>query len=67
MPLSDIAAGVEVTYDIQGNNTGHGHFVTLTAANFTALDAGTTVTLTSSDIGAAGKDHTHDVILSCAP
>ena len=67
IPVSDVTAGVEVIYDIQGNNTGHGHTVTVTADDFTALDAGTVVTLESSDTGAVGQDHTHPITLSCNP
>ena len=67
IPVSDVTAGVEVTYDIQGNNTGHGHTVTVSPDNFTALDAGTVLTLESSDTGAVGQDHTHPVTLSCNP
>ena len=67
VPVTDVTAGVEKTYDIQGNNTGHGHTVTVTSDNFTALDTGALVSLTSSDTGAVGMDHTHPVTLSCSP
>jgi hypothetical protein len=67
VPVADVLAAVEKTYDIQGNNTGHGHTVTVTADDFAALDSGTVVMLTSSDTGAAGNDHTHPVTLSCNP
>ncbi|MCA9515135.1 MAG: hypothetical protein KC635_09355 [Myxococcales bacterium] len=63
---SDVSAGETIVYDIQGDNTGHGHTLTVSAEDFATLDAGEVVTLTSSDTGAAGRDHTHDVILSCA-
>ncbi len=62
---SDVVAGVEETYDIQGDNTGHGHSVTVTADDFASLQEGTEVTLESTDTGAAGNDHTHGVVLSC--
>ena len=62
-----MAAGVEVSYDITGNNTGHGHSVVVTAADFAALDGGEVVTLESSDLGAVGQDHTHTIILDCDP
>lgn len=65
IPLDDVAAAVEVVYDIQGNNTGHAHTVTVTASDFEALDSGTVVTITSSDTGAVGMDHTHEVTISC--
>ncbi len=62
---TDVIAGVEVVYDIRGDNTGHTHSLTVTAASFSSLQDGTSVTITSSDTGAAGNDHTHDVQLSC--
>ena len=65
IPASDVRVGRELTYDIQGNNTGHGHTVTLTPQNFAAVDAGSEVTLESSDTGAVGRDHTHTVVLNC--
>jgi hypothetical protein len=67
IPASDVAAGVESTYDIQGNNTGHGHTVTVTAEDFAALDDGMVVNLTSSDTGAVGMSHTHNIVLDCNP
>jgi hypothetical protein len=67
IPVQDVVDGTETTYDIRGNNTGHTHSVTVTEDNFTALDAGTVVMLTSSDTGAVGGDHTHPVTLSCNP
>lgn len=67
IPVADVSAGVDKTYDIQGGNTGHGHFVTVAAADFEALDAGTVLNLVSTDIGATGKDHTHPVTISCNP
>jgi hypothetical protein len=63
----DVLAAEDVTYDIQGDNTGHGHSLTVTAADFADLEAGDEVTLTSSDGGAVGQDHTHDVVLDCDP
>jgi hypothetical protein len=67
IPASDVADGVDVVYDIQGVNVGHGHTVTVTAADFSALDDGQEVTLTSSDTGAVGEDHTHGIVLDCSP
>jgi hypothetical protein len=61
----DVNAGVEVTYDIRGDNTGHTHEVTVSADDFADLQEGTSVELTSTDTGAAGNDHTHTVRLSC--
>ncbi len=67
IPVSDVSAGVEVIYDIQGNNTGHGHAVTVSPEDFAALDDGMVVTLASSDTGAVGMDHTHPIVLDCNP
>mgnify|MGYP001031070956 FL=1 len=65
IPVDDVVAGVEKTYDIQGDNVGHGHTVTISPDDFTAIDSGAVVTLTSSDNGAVGDTHTHPVTLSC--
>jgi hypothetical protein len=61
----DVIAGDEIVYDIRGDNTGHTHSVTVTADDFSTLQDGDSVTIESSDTGAAGNDHTHDIILSC--
>lgn len=61
VPAADIAAGADVTYDIQGTS-GHEHSVTVTAADFAMLAAGTAVTVESSN----GAGHTHSVTISCA-
>jgi hypothetical protein len=58
---ADVAAGVEKTYSIQGAS-GHDHEVTLTAADFSQLQAGNMVTKQSSE----GDLHTHEVTVSCA-
>ena len=65
IPVDDVVEGVEKTYDIQGDNVGHGHTVTISPDDFMALSSGTIVTLTSSDNGAVGNTHTHPVTLSC--
>lgn len=65
--VSDVLAAVDKTYDIQGNNTGHGHSVTVTADDFADLDTGVDVMLTSSDNGSVGMSHTHPITLSCKP
>lgn len=67
IPLDDVLAGEDKSYDIQGNNTGHGHTVTVSADDFAALSAGETVELTSSNNGSAGRSHTHPVTLYCGP
>jgi hypothetical protein len=56
----DVEAGVEKTYNIQGD-AGHDHTVTLTAEHFATLAAGETVTVTSSNEIA----HTHDITVVC--
>ena len=55
----EVAAAVEVTYDIEGGGT-HNHTVTVSAADFTALAAGETVMIESS-MGT----HLHAITLSC--
>ena len=60
VPATDVAAGVEKTYDIQGTS-GHPHTVTITAAMFAMLKAGQTVTATSSN----DAGHTHSVTVRC--
>jgi hypothetical protein len=60
VPVADIEAGVEVTYDASGT-AGHCHAVTLTAEDFATLRAGGVVTKFSCN----GGDH--QFVLSCAP
>jgi hypothetical protein len=61
---ADVVAGLDKTYDIRGDNRGHTHSVMVTAQNFSTLKIGDGVAITSSDTGAAGMDHTHDIRLS---
>ncbi len=61
VPIFDITAGVDKTYDIHGAAT-HTHSVTLTAADFTALSGNNSVTKTSTTTEA----HSHSVAISCA-
>lgn len=63
--VEDIEAGVEKTYDIRGDNTGHTHTVTLTADDFADLQAGDPVFVTSSNNGSVGDSHTHEIEISC--
>jgi hypothetical protein len=60
---SDVAAGVEKSYDISGT-AGHLHMVTVTAANFATLqsNANGSVMVTST----TGAAHTHSVTILCA-
>lgn len=57
----DVAAGAEVTYDIQGQ-TSHNHTVTLTEQHFETLQGGGSVTVTSSE----AEDHSHQVTVTCS-
>lgn len=61
VPAADVMAGVQKTYNIQGAS-GHPHTVTITAAMFTMLKAGTSVMATSSN----DAGHTHAVTVMCA-
>lgn len=61
VPAADVAAGVPKTYNIQGAS-GHPHTVTITAAMFAMLKAGTPVMATSSN----DAGHTHAVTVTCA-
>ncbi|NUO53591.1 MAG: hypothetical protein HOV80_32480 [Polyangiaceae bacterium] len=60
VPLADIDAGVDVTYDISGTAQ-HCHEVTITAADFQTLKDGGVVTKMTCN----GTDH--ELVLSCAP
>jgi len=61
VPGSDVAAGAQVVYDIQGTAS-HTHDLTVAAADFTTLQGGGPVTITSS----LSNGHTHAVTISCA-
>lgn len=65
VPPEDVRAGVEKVYDIRGDNVGHTHTVTVTAAHFDALAAGDPVSITSSNNGPVGIGHDHLIQLSC--
>jgi hypothetical protein len=56
----DVIAGTEKTYDIQGT-AGHPHSVTLTAADFTALQGGTMAVEVSTN----NAGHTHTCTVTC--
>ena len=58
---AEITAGVNKTYDIKGGSA-HPHSVVVTAAMFTMLKAGMSVSATSS----VGAGHTHVVMITCA-
>ncbi|MGI9625821.1 MAG: hypothetical protein ACR2QM_03215 [Longimicrobiales bacterium] len=65
VPPADVVIGVEQTYDIRGDNTGHTHTVTLTVAHFDSLLSGDPVTVQSSNNGPVGFGHDHTINLSC--
>jgi hypothetical protein len=60
VPFADVTAGVDKMYDIKGM-ADHSHTITLTAANFATLKAGTQVIVTSTTTLA----HMHDVTVVC--
>lgn len=59
VPLADLRAGVEKSYDIAGT-AGHNHTVTLSAADFALIS--TEGTLTKSTTVASGHSHTVTVV-----
>ncbi len=58
---ADVEAGAERMYSIQGSS-GHDHMVTLTAADFTALQGNNNITVNSTN----DDGHTHSVTVRCA-
>lgn len=65
VPPADVVAGVQKTYDIRGDNVGHTHTVTITAAGFQALQVGDPISVVSSNNGPVGFGHDHTVQLTC--
>ncbi|OQW50380.1 MAG: hypothetical protein A4S09_00885 [Proteobacteria bacterium SG_bin7] len=61
IPHSDVVAGVDKTYAIDGT-AGHSHSVTITAAHFTQLQNNQTI----SGINATVNGHPHTVTVFCA-
>jgi hypothetical protein len=61
VPVADVMAGADATYDITGSSP-HMHSVTVTGADFAILQACGSVMITSTSGGA----HTHNVTISCA-
>lgn len=59
--VTDINAGVDKTYNIEGS-ADHPHQVTVTAAHFNTLKSNTQVVIASS----VNSDHSHSVTVSCA-
>jgi len=58
--LADVNAGVDKTYDIMGTSI-HTHMVTITAADFVMIKAGTTRMVVST----TGGGHTHPINVMC--
>lgn len=61
VPIADINAGVDKTYDITGSG-GHPHSVTVSAVNFNMLKNNQSISVGST----LGDGHTHNVTISCA-
>lgn len=59
VPMADVTAGTPRTYSIAGT-AGHSHDVTLTAADFTVLAAGSVI-VTST----VAEGHQHTVTIRC--
>lgn len=65
VPPEDVAAGVERTYDIRGDNVGHTHLVTLTVDHFASLRRSVPISVVSTNNGPVGIGHDHSIDLSC--
>lgn len=61
VPIADVIAGVEMTYDITGESD-HPHTIVVTAADFALIRDGQDAMVTSS----FDDRHDHDVFLFCA-
>ena len=61
IPVADIAAGVERTYDIMGTSL-HTHSVTITAEQFAMLQTNRSIMVTTSTT----DSHTHGIEVLCA-
>ena len=61
VPIADVIAGVEMTYDITGESD-HPHTIVVTPADFALIRDGQDAVVTSS----FDADHDHDVFLFCA-
>jgi len=58
---ADVAAGTSKTYNISGSS-GHSHSVTISEAQFTALQNSEEIVVNSS----SGNSHTHAITVRCA-
>ena len=61
IPVADIAAGVERTYDIMGTSL-HTHSVTITAEQFAMLQTNSSITVMTT----VTSSHSHGVDILCA-
>lgn len=59
IPLADVEAGVDAVYDVPSPN--HTHQITVTAADFDALEQDGEVTVVST----FEEGHTHEVVITC--
>lgn len=59
VPIADIQAGVDVTYELQGGD--HTHMVTITAANFGQLASNNAIQVRSTNDAA----HSHPIAIGC--
>ena len=65
VPPQHVLDGIERTYDIRGDNVGHTHTVTITAADFRLLQIGDAISVGSSNNGPVGFGHEHMIELTC--
>jgi len=61
VPLADVTAAADKTYDIQGTSV-HNHTVMVRAADFARLSTGGTANVTSSST----PGHSHAITIRCA-
>ena len=61
IPIEDVVAGVEQTYTLEDNGSGHTHEVTFTAKDFASLQQNQRSTETST----FNFEHSHSVTVSC--
>lgn len=62
VPLVDVVAGIQKTYLLTDNGSGHTHMVTLTAADFANLQNNQGIV----EVSSLNSGHTHSVTVSCA-
>ncbi len=62
IPASDVSVGIQKTYTLADNGSGHTHTVTLTAQDFASLAGNQGIQETSTTT----NSHTHIVTVNCA-